>query len=965
MTQSAVEQLLQQLVHHVTGLEESSPAWESKWQQTTAILKNHRSSSTEEYLVDEIYTNLANKFMIKGHDDLAQDLTKTKDKYLNKLRHVNPSQRILSYDMLSLLLALSESPLKQTYERKQQRMEEALHTIKDWNDLVQEEPLEGSHWQSWTDIPSEDDEDDDEWDIDMDEWSAHQHQNQPKSISVQRNTNYLEQLTHELVSHSTVTGRLDQLKTRQYWNRSVASDTDFKLPDSILHDPTHLNIALRKVQFCSNAPGERRYLKEIDAMREVLFLLRGYETVVFKRTRNDNGSLADTIFYFDSTYSINHLSDQTFKGIMDTFCHHAAILYKLKRHTKRTVFVRRNGQVYQAFVVAISSALDTFEEYLAELEAKCMAKYTPGPQEIVSLLQLQETLRQSLSSFAAIFDTLNHCSVLVSSASSSVNARSVATYLLATLFNYTANAQMDGSALKYETLISVFSQTLVPYSRLLDDWIWNGSLCGDVAGEFFVKRNTGIDGVSPLYWSEGFYVDGIEANTPDCPLFTPDFTHRILLTGKTADVVNKINPTKHPNSTMKQVSFGSIFGNRFQSNSTKSSDDNIVDRSVQHIHNHRTDSSTNSARPSNPFLQYGIPHLDQQRDIMFPMKPRQDGHQLDQQALLKYEFEDCLQLYIDEPYKVSAKMLLVALQQHECIPIHLQTLSNIYLMLDNDLMHTFCERVFIQMDNKERWYDHSFINHAFAEACQISHSHTDSTKVKLKMEVIKDDPNQSRKTSLPSSYKALTIATYLNHINIDYKIPWPINNFIKPDTMKYYNQLVHLLIRIKRAKYILEKKTLLNKCTDMTPAINDIQDSGVARLYALRMRMVWFVNALWRYVMTTVLHADTKLFTDQLTKIKDADEIPILHECYLKQITDKCLLNEQSVPIKKAIIHIMDMVEQLADMFNESGMDISASLDTLELDYTRTSDFIATSLSILGRKGSLEWFDVLSTALSV
>jgi hypothetical protein len=59
----------------------------------------------------------------------------------------------------------------------------------------------------------------------------------------------------------------------------------------------------------------------------------------------------------------------------------------------------------------------------------------------------------------------------------------------------------------------------------------------------------------------------------------------------------------------------------------------------------------------------------------------------------------------------------------------------------------------------------------------------------------------------------------------------------------------------------------------------------------------------------------------------------------------------------------MDMVEQLADLFIDAGE--TSRLETLEMEYIRTSNFIATSLSIMGRKGSLEWFDVLSTALLV
>jgi hypothetical protein len=76
--------------------------------------------------------------------------------------------------MLALLLALSDSPLKQHYERKQQRLAEKQHTIEDWNDLLREEPMEGEHWQSWSDVPSDDDEDYEDWDDEMDGSSAFQ-----------------------------------------------------------------------------------------------------------------------------------------------------------------------------------------------------------------------------------------------------------------------------------------------------------------------------------------------------------------------------------------------------------------------------------------------------------------------------------------------------------------------------------------------------------------------------------------------------------------------------------------------------------------------------------------------------------------------------------------------------------------------------------------------------------------------
>lgn len=53
-----------------------------------------------------------------------------------------------------------------------------------------------------------------------------------------------------------------------------------------------------------------------------------------------------------------------------------------------------------------------------------------------------------------------------------------------------------------------------------------------------------MDDKSPSYWTDGFRVGGIEMNTPQCPLFTHDFTRRVLLTGKSVNIINKFNTTK-------------------------------------------------------------------------------------------------------------------------------------------------------------------------------------------------------------------------------------------------------------------------------------------------------------------------------------------------------------------------------------------------------------------------------------
>jgi hypothetical protein len=147
-----------------------------------------------------------------------------------------------------------------------------------------------------------------------------------------------------------------------------------------------------------------------------------------------------------------------------------------------------------------------------------------------------------------------------------------------------------------------------------------------------------------------------------------------------------------------QVSFGSIFSNQFHANSVQFPNHPTVNLSAN-LESTQTIDNPSVNPPSgltNPFIQFGAPCLDQQHNVI-PAPLITKGHRSDLSSLFDYEFEDCLRLYIDDLHNVSAKTLLHTLRQDACIPDHLQSLANIYLMLDNDLMHTFCETIFIQV----------------------------------------------------------------------------------------------------------------------------------------------------------------------------------------------------------------------------------------------------------------------------
>lgn len=164
------------------------------------------------------------------------------------------------------------------------------------------------------------------------------------------------------------------------------------------------------------------------------------------------------------------------------------------------------------------------------------------------------------------------------------------------------------------------------------------------------------------------------------------------------------------------------------------------------------------------------------------------------------------------------------------------------------------------------------------------------------------------------------------------KIPWPINNFIQSSSLVVYQKVNSLLLRLKWAKYVLERKMLFERAKN-------------PRLYLMRVRLLWFVNSIWGYIMTTVrkkkslvtkvailklsnsfsqvLHSETLKFRAELTETTDADSIVALHQAYISRIRDRCLLNEKVCMCKGSRFELRQ-----SDLLSESASVCKDEFDT-------------------------------------
>lgn len=149
--------------------------------------------------------------MIKGYDDLADKLVKDKIMFLEPRRELisdiaavriisffflrqleckhphiyvkrlltdlekQAQQRILKYDMLSLLLALSRNPTqKQKHLLTSTILSNDVSQANFWKEVLVEEPMEGDHWMEWENLSEGSQETADEFELDHERLSRYQ-----------------------------------------------------------------------------------------------------------------------------------------------------------------------------------------------------------------------------------------------------------------------------------------------------------------------------------------------------------------------------------------------------------------------------------------------------------------------------------------------------------------------------------------------------------------------------------------------------------------------------------------------------------------------------------------------------------------------------------------------------------------------------------------------------------------------
>ncbi|KAI7876934.1 hypothetical protein K492DRAFT_210069 [Lichtheimia hyalospora FSU 10163] len=876
------------------------PALMARLQPALTGLDTHRFTSTDEFAIRRRWEGLCEKFSIHGYGEAATRLRLLKDKFMDDTHSIGDSctsissQHVLKYDMLALLLALSSgSPSEALNNETSSSRDTVQESGADfWRRTLLEEPLEGDHWQQY----ESDDEDEDMMSMDGEEEQDLELDQEELARFKARST------TQQEPFRSTS-------PTDERWFSTYAPLIEHDQEDMIRNED--------HVQRYWEDPEVE--LTEADIMREVMFMLRGLPSVLFEKTLLENEGVTTSKLQVAAAPSpLGHLSNIAVKSILNEFNDYGNTLNNLREWVQRVIRNsrmddHRYGQTCEAFAVCVTRMFQAFERHMSSIEIDYCQ--TQGSKPIISILKLKNTLDPTLKAFQEVYKITTHLHI-------SDSPRAISQTLLSTIYSRICETEMQGKQDANNVLVYLYRETIKPFAQLLDDWTTRATLKGDVTQEFFISRSNRRDSE---FIEDEFYVH--EPSDDDVisgyPLLDRTFMDKVFFVGKAIEIISRFRDEMESIPTYIDC-FDKIIP---------------IPKTVF------DSSSGNSPQPFQPALSQQSPFLL----AGFPLLKNDNQHLIQTSSSINttitpYLFDQAilqsLDDYIAEPYLHATQKLRVVLYESCSLISHLCRIASIYLMLEDELMHIFCETLFQKMDKgiyPENSSTNTQIDKLFMDAkSAIGGLHQDLTLSECSFDHNAD-------------------GSFLDKIRFSYHLPWPINNYIRRSSLRKYSLITTLLLRLKRTKHLLDRKTLTQQKRSM-------------KMLSMRVRLIWFVNSFSSYIMTTVLHTETMALRTAIHRLENMDDMVQLHADYVDRIVDRCLLGDKTRSIHAAILRILDQVQDLAQMFIQPDVETSAqfteTMENMEKKFVRDNEFISTSLAIIGKKGNFPWFDALAATLS-
>ncbi|KAK7754151.1 hypothetical protein SLS62_003728 [Diatrype stigma] len=470
--------LTEELVEAVASVspQSNSKRFDVLKESTLRKIRHHSFLRTNQFQVTNELDGLEERFRVLNRDGLADALRERLDALAQLPNNFTP-------DILHFILKLSDQPVQNSKLRDLELLktpDEDLESPLKWADIAKEDGWDQDRGL-WENVDFADDSSDGEY-VDIDTKSDASVESQDTSLSSvearhrRLPTDYLT-LTHDRAGFKTV-------EETQSWRHQSS-------PKSATGEPQKITIT------------------ELQAVREVLFMLRGLDSTLFNKKQA----------VLSPKYQLNHTSWEGYRSLLESFGEAGRQLYLLRSFAKQL----QNIPLMQVFQHAVETRLLLFDTFLSNLEAQFVDIKQDVAVSLVKVLNEIKPHLQPLSSFSGIIQGLNQAKY------------PHPFHYLELLFNATNIAHMEGDENTYKFLGTVFFECFRVYVRPIRLWMETGELLeGDKT--FFISKSSTQARMSQV-WKHQFKLRKTTNGTLHAPRFLHPATNKIFTTGKSIVVL--------------------------------------------------------------------------------------------------------------------------------------------------------------------------------------------------------------------------------------------------------------------------------------------------------------------------------------------------------------------------------------------------------------------------------------------
>ncbi|XP_058069305.1 uncharacterized protein LOC131218651 isoform X2 [Magnolia sinica] len=253
--------------------------------------------------------------------------------------------------------------------------------------------------------------------------------------------------------------------------------------------------------------------------------------------------------------------------------------------------------------------------------------------------------------------------------------------------------------------------------------------------------------------------------------------------------------------------------------------------------------------------------------------------------------QECLLIYIKKQVNYVGRHILSKLMNGWRLMDELIVLRAIYLLGSGDLLQQFLTVLFDKLDKGESWDDDFELNTVLQESIRNSAdgmllSAEDSLVVSiLKPHASDDEERTTSNISTPRRGRTHCFGIdALDTLKFTYKVSWPLELIANLEAIKKYNQVMGFLLKVKRAKFVLDKARRWMWKGGGTTRINHKHHLLVEQ------KLLHFVDAFHQYVMDRVFHSAWLELCKGMASAGSLDEVIEVHEAYLLSIQRQCFV---------------------------------------------------------------------------